>query len=436
MNISVFGMGYVGCVTAGCLAELGHSVMGVDISEKKVSLLNQGDTPIVEDELSELIRVNVERGRLRATMDAFTAVMESDISIVCVGTPSRSNGSLETTYLERVCLDIGRAIAHKEEKHIVVLRSTTLPGIASGLLVRLLEECSGKKCSEGFGFCVHPEFLREGTAVHDFNNPPKIVIGAMDEKTACSVSSLYENFDAPIVFCGPEEASLVKYADNCFHAVKIVFANEIGRLCNAYGIDGRIVMDIFCRDKILNISKAYLRPGFAYGGSCLPKDIRAICYNAREKDVKIPMLESLESSNGGHIDRLLEEVFSLKVRRIGILGLSFKKGTDDVRESPMVRVVETLIGKGYHITIRDPYVSLARLIGANKEYLEKAISHITDLLRVSTAEVITESEALIMSYRHKEFDQALQNSPPGLTLLDVTCVSSEAPLPLGCRRIV
>lgn len=436
MDISIFGLGYVGCVTAGCLAERGHRIIAVDVAAAKVDLVNAGRSPIIEAEIEQLIASNVTAGRLLATMDAEMAVAESELSIVCVGTPSRANGSLDTQYLQRACRQIGACLGAKNSRHVVTIRSTMLPGVGEGTILPLLTEASHKRCPEDFGFCVHPEFLREATAVDDFRNPPKIVIGATDEASGRKVADMYEGMTAPLIFCRPDEASMVKYADNCFHAVKIVFANEIGSMARALGMDGRVVLDVFCRDTKLNISAAYLKPGFAYGGSCLPKDVRAICHAGRDRDVSLPMLESLAASNAAHIQRLLDEIYALGTKRVGILGLSFKAGTDDMRESPVVRVVETLIGKGYDVAIRDPYVSLARLSGSNKDFLERTIPHIAKLLKDCAGDVVAASEAVVVTYRHDEFDEALEAAGENKKIVDVSCVGVNDPLYPRSLRIV
>ncbi len=403
MKLSVFGLGYVGCVSTACFAREGHEVIGVDVNPTKVEIINQGKSPIVEPGVGELIGEMVATGRLRATTDAGAAVGASTMSLVCVGTPSNSNGSLNLTYVKRVCAEIGAALAHKSERHTVVIRSTMLPGTVASVIVPTLEVHSGKQAGRDFGVAVNPEFLREGTSLKDFYAPPFTLIGADDEDVAAAVRLLYRGVDAPVQVTSTRAAEMVKYACNCFHAVKVSFANEIGNICKAVGIDSHEVMDVFCQDTKLNLSPYYLKPGFAFGGSCLPKDLRAVVYKARELDVATPLLQAVLPSNEQQVARAVEMVLRTGRRRIGVLGFSFKAGTDDLRESPMVNLIETLIGKGMQLAIYDRDVSLARLFGANKEYIEREIPHIAQLMRDTIDEVLAHAEVLIVGNRADEF---------------------------------
>src|SRR5436853_4722381 len=379
MRISIFGLGYVGCVSAACFARDGHEVIGVEVSPIKVEIINSGRSPIVEPGVDELIQRAVDAGKLRATMDAADAVRESDISLVCVGTPSHHNGSLDLTYIKRACQQIGEAIATKPRHHIVVMRSTMLPGTIEQTVIPTLEIYSGKRAGRDCGVAINPEFLREGTSIADFNNPPFTLIGADDEDTAGPLARLYANIDAPLLTVRVKEAEMVKYACNTFHALKVTFANEIGNICKALNVDSHKVMEVFCKDTKLNLSPYYLKPGFAFGGSCLPKDLRAINYKAKELDVDVPMLDSILASNRRQVERAVEMVLATGRKNVAVLGLSFKSGTDDLRESPMVALVETLLGKGMKLAIYDRDVELARLFGANQAYIERGIPHISQL---------------------------------------------------------
>jgi GDP-mannose 6-dehydrogenase len=380
--------------------------VGVDVNQTKVDIINGGKSPIVEAGVGELIGEMVAQGRLRATVDSAAAVEGSDVSLVCVGTPSNPNGSLDLTYVKRVCKEIGGALEGKSGRHTVVIRSTMLPGTVETVVVPTLEVYSGKKAGRDFGVCVNPEFLREGTSLKDFNAPPFTLIGADDEDVAAAVRRLYAGIDAPVLVVGVKAAEMVKYACNCFHALKVSFANEIGNVCKGLGIDSHEVMDAFCRDTKLNLSPYYLKPGFAFGGSCLPKDLRAVTYKAKELDVDVPVLSAVMHSNRLQVERAVEMILRTGKKRVGLLGLSFKAGTDDLRESPMVTLVETLIGKGMKVAIYDRDVSLARLFGANKEYIEREIPHISQLMRGSVQEVLDDSEVLVVGNKAEEFRQA------------------------------
>jgi len=418
MKLSVFGIGYVGCVSAACFAKEGHDVISVDANRVKVEIVNSGKSPIVEPDIDELIGKMVREGRLRAVTDAIEAVKGSEMSLVCVGTPSQPNGSLDLSHIERVCREIGAGVQAKRERHTVVIRSTILPGTMENLVVPALEAGSGKKVGRDFGIAINPEFFREGTSLRDFYSPPFTLIGA-EEEDAMLVRRLYQNVNAPIFVMGVGAAAMVKYACNCFHALKVSFGNEIGNICKALSIDSHEVMDVFCQDTKLNLSPYYLRPGFAFGGSCLPKDLGAITYKAKELDVDVPVLLSVLQSNHLQIERALEMVLRANTRRIGLLGLSFKAGTDDLRESPIVSLAESLISKGMQLAIYDRQVSLAHLLGANKEYIERQIPHISQLMRSSLKEVLDASDVLIIGNNSEEFREIESQLRPNHLIIDL-----------------
>ena len=402
-TVSVFGLGYVGCVSAACLAREGHTVVGVDVSASKVEMVRSGQATIVENGISELVAEMVAAKRLTATCDVARAVADTQISLVCVGTPSQANGGLDLKYIERVAAEIGAALKNKDNWHVVVIRSTVLPGSTAEVVIPILEEHSGKKAGKDFGVSMNPEFLREGTSIKDFDDPPFTVIGADDDRTAKSVASLYEKLQAPVRVVPLAVAEMVKYACNSFHGLKVAFGNEIGSICKALNVDSHEVMKIFCEDTKLNISPTYLRPGFAFGGSCLPKDLRALSYRARQLDVETPVLAATLSSNEKQIARAYEMVRATGSKRVGVLGLAFKAGTDDLRESPIVTLVERLIGKGMQLAIYDGHVSKANLIGANREYIENEIPHIWSLMRDSVQEVVEFGDVVVIGNGTPEF---------------------------------
>lgn len=419
MKISVFGLGYVGCVSAACFARDGHEVIGVDVSSNKVDIINSGNSPIVEAGMNELVAETVGAGKLKATTDSGEAVANSELSLICVGTPSNANGSLDLRYVTRVCEEIGASLRDKSSRHVVVIRSTMLPGTIENVVVPALESSSGKRAGADFGVCINPEFLREGTSLKDFYAPPFTLIGADDEETANLVSELYRKIDAPLYVTPVKTAEMVKYVCNCFHALKVTFANEVGNICKALNVDSHEVMDVFVKDTKLNLSPYYLKPGFAFGGSCLPKDLRAMNYKAKELDVEVPVLASILPSNRKQIDSAIEMVVRTGKKRLGVLGFSFKAGTDDLRESPMVTLIETLIGKGYQLSIYDRDVSLARLAGANKEYIEREIPHISQLMRGSVDEVLADAEIVIIGNKADEFRQIEDKVKPGQVVIDL-----------------
>ena len=425
MKISIFGMGYVGAVCSACLAREGHIVIGVDPNKTKVDIINSGRTPIIENGLDEAISTAVSEERLRTTLDAADAVNNTDISLICVGTPSQLNGSLDLKYVRNACEEIGSVLKHKDQFHIVVIRSTVLPGTITNVVIPTLEQNSGKKVGKDFGVASNPEFLREGTAIHDFYNPPKTVIGESDSQTGDLLERLYSSIDAPILRIDLETAEMVKYADNVWHATKICFANEIGNLCKAQGVDAHKVMDVFCQDTKLNLSPYYLKPGFAFGGSCLPKDVRALAYKGRSVDLDLPLLNSLLPSNQRQIERGINMVIAQGNQKIGILGLSFKAGTDDLRESPMVILAEYLLGKGYDIKIFDHKVQLASLMGANKDYLLNKIPHVSRLLVPKLEDVLNHAGTLVIGNKDDEFKEVLKIAREDQAIVDFVRISDQ-----------
>jgi len=418
-------MGYVGAVSAGCLATDGHEVIGVDPNRTKVDLINQGQTPIIEKDIGEMIAATVKDGRLHATDDVRHAVMNTDMSLICVGTPSQLNGNLDLSAVRKVCEQIGAAIKDKKGFHVVVARSTMLPGSMRSVVIPALEESSGKKAGEDFGVCNNPEFLREGTAVHDYHHPPKTVIGETDERAGEMLLKLYEKMDAPVVRTSVETAEMVKYTDNTWHALKVAFANEIGNICKAVGIDGHEVMEIFCQDTKLNLSSYYMKPGFAFGGSCLPKDVRALTYKARALDLELPLLNSILPSNTKQVEKGLKMVMDKGSKKVGILGFSFKAGTDDLRESPLVDVIEQLIGKGYELRLYDRNVNLAALTGANQDYILNMIPHISKLMMTSMAGVLDFADTIVIGNGAAEFKDVPNMLKPGQNLVDLVRISKE-----------
>ena len=425
MKISVFGLGYVGSVSAGCLAALGHDVIGVDVNQMKVDMINGGQSPVIEAGLDDLISAGVKAGQLRATAEASEAVIASDISLVCVGTPSDDNGNLNLIYVERVCQEIGRALGRKSGYHVIVVRSTMLPGSTEERVIPILESASGRQAGQDFGVCFNPEFLREGTAVYDFHHPPFTLVGRHDERGAALVADLYADIDAPLLIVPLKVSEMVKYANNAFHALKVAFANEIGNICKQQGVDSHQVMDIFCMDEKLNLSPYYLKPGFALGGSCLPKDLRALLYHAHRLDLSVPVLEAILPSNALQVKRGFELIRRTGKKRIGVLGFSFKAGTDDLRESPLVELIEILIGKGYQVKVYDKNVSLARLHGANRTYIEHEIPHIATLMCPSLDEVLAESEVVVIGNKAPEFGQALQQVRQDQVVIDLVRIMKD-----------
>ena len=418
-SVSVFGLGYVGCVTAACLADRGHQIVGVDVSPAKVDLLNSGRATIVEEGIAELVKLGHESGRLRATTAVDDAVRATSISLVCVGTPSQPNGNLDLSYVERVCAQIGDALRTKGERHTIVIRSTVFPGTTSTVAKTALERASGKLAGRDFGLSMNPEFLREGSSIRDFTQPPFTIIGASDEATGRDVAVLYDGINAPLHVVDIGVAEMLKYACNAYHGLKVGFANEIGNICKALNVDSHEVMRLFVQDTKLNVSKAYLMPGFAFGGSCLPKDLRAITYRARQLDVSTPILSATLESNEAQIERAFDMVQAAGKRRVGVLGLAFKEGTDDLRESPMVTLVERLIGKGMSVVIYDREVSQANLIGSNKDYIEREIPHVWSLFRSTIRDVLDNSDTIIIGNGSAEFRSLEPQLRSGQMVIDL-----------------
>ncbi len=407
MRISVFGLGYVGAVSVACLARDGHQVIGVDVDKHKLRLIQSGSSPVVEDGIQSLIESAISSGRLTVSDDGAAAIVGSEVSFICVGTPSRVNGSQDTSVVLRVAEQIGTALKEINDFHVVVVRSTVPPGTVAGEVRQTLEQSSGKRCNTDFGLCFQPEFLREGSSVQDYDNPPFTVVGVESEKSSNVLEELFGHLPGDFIVTDIGSAEMLKYACNSFHALKVTFANEIGRVSQSVGVDSHEVMDLVCRDTRLNISPAYLRPGFAFGGSCLPKDLRALLHLAKSNDVDIPMLSGVLPSNRAHIDEAIQRVLQTGTRSVGLIGLSFKGGTDDLRESPLVMLAEHFIGKGLELAIYDPRVSLARLIGANKRYIEESIPHIAALMRKSCEEVLASANVVVLGISDKAILECL-----------------------------
>jgi GDP-mannose 6-dehydrogenase len=407
-------------------------VTGVDVNSNKAGLINEGRSPLIEPGLDELLKQGVASGRLRAATDAADL---GDVSIICVGTPSNPNGSLCLDYVTRVAARLGELLRAHQGYHVVNVRSTVLPGTVEQTVIPILAERSGKAPGRDFGVCMNPEFLRETTAVKDFHAPPFTVVGCLDPRSGATVAKLYEGIDAPVELTSIRVAEMIKYACNAFHALKVCFGNEIGLLSKSLGIDSHSVMDVFCKDAKLNLSPYYLKPGFAFGGSCLPKDLRAILHKARQQDVDLPVLGSLLESNRKHLDHAFELVQRTGKKRIGILGLSFKAGTDDLRESPIVILIERLLGKGYKLAIYDEEVSLSQLIGANRRYIEQTIPHIASLMKPTLAEVFAASEVVVVSKKNPEYQEAIAQIARGQMVIDFARILRPGQPPPGYEGI-
>lgn len=410
MRISVVGLGYVGAVSLACLARDGHEVVGVDIDPAKLALLREGKTPVVEAGMVELIAQVVAHARLSVTQHVHEALLATDVSLICVGTPSAPNGNQDQSAVIRVTTELGLALRSKPTSHIFVFRSTLAPGTVEGTLLPILEHSSGKRDGIGFHICFQPEFLREGTSIRDYDNPPFTIVGSAHEQPASVLKGLFGHLPCEFHTTSIRSAEMLKYCCNNFHALKITFANETARLCESLGVDPFEVMDLLCRDTQLNVSRAYLRPGFAFGGSCLPKDLRATMYLSKQRDVELPMLASILASNRQHIDHAIAKVLASGYRRIGMIGLSFKTGTDDLRESPLVLLAEHFIGKGLSLSIYDPAVSLSHLLGANRRYIEQTIAHIGSLMRPNLEDVVQESELLVVALGDPRTAEALSRT--------------------------
>ena len=423
MRICVLGLGYVGVVSAGCLARDGHQVTGVDPERGKVDLVNAGRSPVIENAIGDIVAEQVAAGRLRATCDASVAMQNAELMIVCVGTPSLPNGGIDLQHMRRVCEQIGTALKKHAGAPVIAVRSTVLPGTMRELVIPVLERSSGRRAGVEFGVCVNPEFLREGSAVHDYDHPPKTVIGELNRASGGLLASLYARVPAPLIRTDIETAEMIKYADNAWHALKVGFANEMGNLCKALGVDGHRVMEIFCQDTKLNLSPVYLKPGFAFGGSCLPKDLRALLHKARTLDLAPPILGAILPSNEQQIERAVRAVVEQGKRKVGILGFSFKAGTDDLRESPVVELTERLIGKGFDLRVYDGNVRLASLHGANRDYILNRISHISRLMVDSIDEVLVHAGTIVIGNAAPEFHDVPRRLSDTQTVVDLVRIS-------------
>ena len=419
MRISIFGLGYVGAVCAGCLSTRGHQIIGVDVQALKIDMINSGKSPIVEPGLGELLQQGVASGRLRGTLDVREAVLETDISFLAPPTPSKRNGDLDVSYIEEVCRQIGQVLPLKTTRHTVVVRSTVLPGTLRNVVIPTLEQYSGLKAGADFGVAVNPEFLRESTAIKDYDFPAMTVIGELDSTSGDLLEEIYRELDAPIIRKTIEVAELIKYTCNVWHAAKVTFANEIGNIAKAVGVDGREVMEVICQDRKLNLSSYYMRPGFAFGGSCLPKDVRALSYRAGQLDVESPLIESLMRSNAAQVRKAFDIIASYDKRKVALLGLSFKAGTDDLRESPLVELAEMLIGKGFDLSIYDSNVEYARVHGANRDYIESKIPHVSSLLRSNFDEVVANADVIVLGNGDEAFAFLAERAPADKQVFDL-----------------
>jgi GDP-mannose 6-dehydrogenase len=425
LKISIFGLGYVGTVSAGCLANDGNEVIGVDPMQTKVDLINRGKSPIIEEEIGEIIASTVKSGRLRATNQATEAINNTELSFVCVGTPSQSNGNLDLRHVRGVCEQIGLALREKSARHTIIIRSTILPGTMRKIVIPTLEEFSGKKAGVDFGVCFNPEFLREGTSVRDFNCPPTTVVGQLDSASGDILAAVFGKLTAPLIRTELETEEMIKYVCNSWHALKIGFANEIGNLCKSLSIDAHQVMKIFCEDKKLNISPAYLLPGFAFGGSCLPKDLRALAYEAKLRDLQLPILSSILPSNELQVARGMQLITEKGNKRIGVLGFSFKEGTDDLRESPVIEIVERLIGKGYDVRVYDKNVSISRLVGANRDFILNHIPHISRLMVDDMDTALNHAQTVVVGNKDPEFKRVPQRLRNDQVMVDLVRISDQ-----------
>lgn len=419
MRVSVFGIGYVGTVVAACMADEGHHLVAVDIAPDKVNAINVGHSPIIEPGLPKMIERAVREGRLSATNDVVKAIETTELSFVCVGTPSLPNGNLDLKYVQQIAADIGAALRDKKAYHMVVVRSTILPGALERSIIPILRERSGKEPGRDFGLAYYPEFLRESSAIEDFRNPETVVIGAMDDCTAQTLRDLNRDNDAAVYVVDPRTAASIKYANNVWHALKVSFANEIGGICKASGIDGATVMEILCSDKRLNISPAYLKPGFAFGGSCLPKDLRALRYHAKMVDAQSLILDATVAVNQNQIDRAMAMVAATGKRSVTMLGLTFKPNTDDLRESPLVELAERLVGKGYRLAIYDRDLQVARLVGSNRRFAMQHLPHLSDHLVNDLDEALSASDVVVIGTGHKAFTGLRAKLDPRQAIIDL-----------------
>ena len=419
MKISIFGLGYVGSVSAACLANEGNKIIGVDVNPEKAKMIAEGKSPIVEKEMDRLIQETVRNGRFKTTTSSLEAVSKTDISLICVGTPSRDNGSINLDYLKRCSQEIGKALRSKIAYHTVVLRSTVLPGTVEETMIPILERNSGKKVVQAFGIAINPEFLREGNSIYDFYHPPFTLIGAHDKRSSDTTEMIYSFLDAPVERTDIRTAEMIKYVNNSFHALKVSFANEIGNIAKRLKIDSYKLMELFCKDSKLNLSSYYLKPGFAFGGPCLPKDLRALIYQANKLDLEIPLLRSILLSNSLQVRQGVNLVLKTRKKKVGILGFSFKAGTDDLRESPIVELIETLLGKGLKIKLYDKNVSIANLCGSNRQFIEKEIPHISSMICSTLDEVVDFSQVLIIGNQAEEFREAIKKKGKNKIIIDL-----------------
>jgi len=424
MEITIFGLGYVGCVGLGCLAEQGHSLIGVDIDKAKVDLINKGKATIVEKDIDELIKRNVTDERIAATTNSFEAVINSEIAIICVGTPNDENGHLDMTYIYRVAKEIAEALKEKKGFYTVAIRSTVMPG-TNKKVAGIIEKYSNKTSGKDFAVVSNPEFLREGSAVEDFFNPPYTVLSSESEIGLEIMKNVYKSLSSEIIVTPIGTAELIKFVNNSFHGLKVVFANEVGRICKSIGVDSIDLMELFTKDKILNISPYYFKPGFAYGGSCLPKDLKALNSIAHDKYINLPVLSSIEESNQVHIDYVFNLLMSKKRKKIGFYGISFKAGTDDLRFSPALEIVERLLGKGFDIKIYDKNVNLSRLMGKNKEYIFNKLPHINNLLKEDMEEFINSVEVLVVVNKDNDIEELLSSDLSNVQIIDLVRLKEE-----------
>ncbi len=429
MKIAIFGLGYVGSVSSACLAELGHEVIGVDVQPAKVAALEAGESPIVERGLPRAIRSMRQAGRLRATVDSHGAIAASELSMICVGTPSTELGDLDLTYVRRIAAEVAEALRKSDRFHVVMLRSTVLPGTVEEQLIPLLESGTGKSCGTGFGVAYNPEFLREGSAIQDFKTPPYTVIAGSDPQTVQRATQVYEGVDAPLHETTFRVAEMLKYVNNTFHALKVTFGNEIGHICKEAGIDSHQVMDLFCQDTKLNISPAYLRPGFAFGGSCLPKDLRALTSFARQHRLDVPLLNSILFSNRSQVDHVLGLINRAGKRRIGVLGLTFKAGTDDIRESPIIKVVEALVGRGLDVRVHDTNINIEAMVGKNRAFLEAEIPYLASIMQSSIEDVVAGSDLVLVATDDPAYRDVAKGLGDDQILVDLVRLSENGAVP-------
>jgi len=418
MNISIFGLGYVGCVSLGCLAKNGHNVIGVDLNNTKVDFINKGKSTIIEREIDNIISEQHKLGNISATTNGMEAVINTDVSFICVGTPSTSNGHLNLNSIFKVSEEIGKGIREKNSFHVVVIRSTVVPG-TNAKVSKIIEDVSGKDCNKSFAVVSNPEFLREGSAVIDYYNPPYTLIGSNNDKAIESMNHIYEGIESPVIVTDIKIAEFIKYANNAFHALKITFANEIGNICKKMGIDSHKLMDIFCKDDKLNISSYYLKPGFSYGGSCLPKDLKALRTIAHDFYLECPVLENIERSNDLQKNVVYEQILQFNKEKVSFLGLSFKAGTDDLRGSPIIDIIEKLLGRGFDVKIFDKNVHLSQLIGSNKEYILQKIPYISKFITGDPYEIIEFSDVIVVVNKEKEFQDILEKVPGDKIIYDL-----------------